>query len=79
MREAAGASLLGRFMLLSSAIVIVLVIRVQSILIELGTMAAAVAWDVRAGARSRGDRRGHEAVGGEAPDVEAAATGTGGP
>ncbi len=47
-REAAAASLMSRFMSLSGALVVVVVARVQSIVIELGTTAVAVAWDRRA-------------------------------
>jgi uncharacterized membrane protein YbhN (UPF0104 family) len=51
-REAASASLMNRFLPLSSAIVVAIVVRLQGIAIELGTTALAVAVDRRAERRT---------------------------
>jgi hypothetical protein len=61
-REAAAASLMSRFMQLSSAVLVVIVARIQSIAIELGTTAVAVAWDRRAERRSSTRRPGPPTV-----------------
>src|SRR5262249_19052270 len=54
-REAVGASLMSRFMSLSSGVVILLVSRVQSLLVEIATMGLFVAGD-----RARDRRRAHD-------------------
>jgi len=57
-REATGASLLGRLVGLAAGVVLMLAARVQSLVIELATMAAAVSWD-RLAADRTGQRGGH--------------------
>jgi D-inositol-3-phosphate glycosyltransferase len=61
-REATAASLMSRFLTLSTAIVVVLVARVQTMIIELGTTAAVVAWDRVAGRQATGSRQGERAT-----------------